>query len=619
MSKVRPKYKEITLELIPESKELIKGFMYQEAGHNKNLYVELNGKYNNKTIIANFSNYNWKSTQTNLEDALKAKGIAQKDVDIVMEVLDRNGKSLIHDLQSDEEEDEEDSHKRASDKLLELIEPLINSLFQDDLETAYATIQVNNHLDTVNIASKKFEKWIAGMYYLQTNKTVGNDVIKEVVSNLESRAMFGGNEQRNLHLRIARDPDDRFTFYYDLANTKREVIKITKDGWSIKKSEDVPTLFKRYSVTGAQVYPANSWSYSDANATLDEFLDLLNIENNKSMRLVVKCRLVSLFVPVISKPASYTHGPHGACKTSNNELEKELVDPSPIRTLSLPKDQDRFLQHVNHSYTIYYDNVSYLKPWFSDTLCRVITGTADLKRSLYTNEDDFVYCMKRCIGLNGINMVVRKADLLDRLILVKINIPKKRLEHDSELIPKFNELKPKLLACIFDTLVKVLKMSSEGGIQIEDKTRMADFEKYGEMISRCLGNEPNSFCDAYRENRKLATDAVLEGNVVAKTVISLITKNANWSGYADELLLELKNEAIRLSINFEKDRSWPKTASYLSFRLNEIEVELSNAGITYTTKQDVVSRRVTFTFSKSTEDKPEDEYEDEEKDKNTEK
>ena len=41
-----------------------------------------------------------------------------------------------------------------------------------------------------------------------------------------------------------------------------------------------------------------------------------------------------------------------------------------------------------HNYLAIYDNVKYLPPWFSDEVCKAVTGAGNSKRTLYTNDDD---------------------------------------------------------------------------------------------------------------------------------------------------------------------------------------------------------------------------------------
>ena len=64
-----------------------------------------------------------------------------------------------------------------------------------------------------------------------------------------------------------------------------------------------------------------------------------------------------------------------------------------------------------HNYICYFDNVSEIKEWISDQLCRAVTGSGFSKRELYSDDDDIIYNFRRCIGFNGINLGATKADL----------------------------------------------------------------------------------------------------------------------------------------------------------------------------------------------------------------
>ena len=66
---------------------------------------------------------------------------------------------------------------------------------------------------------------------------------------------------------------------------------------------------------------------------LDRFIDLFNIQGEKN-RLLLKCYIVSLFIPDIPKVVLILHGGQGAAKTTLQELIKMLVDPSPMKTSS---------------------------------------------------------------------------------------------------------------------------------------------------------------------------------------------------------------------------------------------------------------------------------------------
>ena len=146
-------------------------------------------------------------------------------------------------------------------------------------------------------------------------------------------------------------------------------------------------------------------------------------------------------------------------------------------------------RQLSHNYIAYFDNVSIIKEWISDTLCRGVTGSGFSKRQLYTDDDDIIYYFQRCIGFNGINLAATKADLLDRGIIIQLErIPKERRRKLEDIWNDFEILRPQLLAYIFDILVKVLQIKQKGGITIPNGlNRMADFEEYAEIISQMYG------------------------------------------------------------------------------------------------------------------------------------
>ena len=218
-------------------------------------------------------------------------------------------------------------------------------------------------------------------------------------------------------------------------------------------------------------------------------------------KLLLKCYIISLFIPSIPKPILMLHGEQGSAKTTLQELIKMLVDPSIVKTLTFPRDINELVQQLSHNYMAYYENLSNIKEWISDALCRAVTGTGFSKRQLYTDDEDIIYFFLRCIGFNGINLAATKADLLDRGIIIQLErIPKKEKRKLPDIWNEFETLLPSLLSYIFDVLVKVLQIKQKGGITFPNGlNRMADFEEYAEIISRCMGNPEGELQRVYQE------------------------------------------------------------------------------------------------------------------------
>jgi hypothetical protein len=80
-----------------------------------------------------------------------------------------------------------------------------------------------------------------------------------------------------------------------------------------------------------------------------------------------------------------------------------------------------------------------------------------------------------------------------------------------------NALKPRLLSYIFHILSKVLKYKETHG-EIKHPNglnRMADWEEYSEIISRCIGNPDGELQLVYQENiNKQVDDAVASSQYV---------------------------------------------------------------------------------------------------------
>jgi hypothetical protein len=214
----------------------------------------------------------------------------------------------------------------------------------------------------------------------------------------------------------------------------------------------------------------------------------------------------------------------------------------------------------------------------SDAFCRAATGGGLIKRRLYTDDDDKGYDVKRSIGFNGINLAAHNSDLLSRGIIFPIDIiaPENR-KKKQELRATFEKIKPQVLGYIFDILVKVLRKKQEGIIKFKVLPRMADFAEIAEIISQCMGNEPNVFIDAYNKNIELQTQEVLETSPIANALFRLMYDEKEWIGDATELSNEL-DQLVPEKI--QKSKFYPKAPNALMRQINQVKANLREVGIT---------------------------------------
>jgi hypothetical protein len=480
----------------------------------------------------------------------------------------------------EQKEREDNDDKEERENILELVEENCSEFFLDQYGLPYAAVRINGHIETMSLHSKRFRNWLCKLSYDSTDKLLKAEDLTTVSNILKAKAEFGGNIKQ-LYLRIGVDSDGNY--YYDLTNSSWKVVKITGTEWHIEKR--APVVFRRYSNQQPQLYPARDYSHD----IFDRFMNLINIKDEDN-KLLLKCYTIALFVPEIPKPILMLHGEQGSAKSTLQELIKMLVDPSIIRTLSFPRDINELIQQLSHNHVNYFDNISNIKDWHSDQLCRAVTGSGFSKRQLWTDDDDIIYSFKRCIGFNGINLGATKADLLDRGLIIQLErIPEEKRRKIEEIWKEFEKIKPQLLGYIFDILVQVIKKRKEGGIEIKSHPRMADFAEVAEIISRCMGYPENKFLAAYHKNIGLQTQQALEASPIATAIMQFMNSRTKWEGTATKLLDELEPVAESLKIKTKNNRLWPSTPNVVSCRLNEVKTNLREIGITIERPVDTIT------------------------------
>jgi hypothetical protein len=269
----------------------------------------------------------------------------------------------------------QEEQKTIAQRAMELVESQCNEFFQDQFGNPYATVKIDGHIETLPLKGSRFKNWLCKTFYQESENTaiLSGEILTNILNILKARADFDG-VRKNLDLRVANNPDEPHTIYYDLANKECYAVKVTADnGWII---EQAPIIFRRYPTTEhPQVYPSREYS----NDIFDRFIELINVKDEDN-KLLLKCYVVSLFYPGISKPVWMLHGEPKAAKTTAQELIRSLVDPSPAKTFSLTKNRVQLAQLMMHNYICYFDNISDISDEISDALCRAVTGEAFSKR-----------------------------------------------------------------------------------------------------------------------------------------------------------------------------------------------------------------------------------------------
>ncbi len=457
-------------------------------------------------------------------------------------------------------EEEKDKNTTLTLQLVEEIRKDRIVFFHTPHKEGFAAITGDGR-EILKLRSRSFKQYIAHYVYRQFDKIISSDMISNIIQVLEGKAIFDG-ETHELFVRIAKQNN---AIWYDLGNGS--VVHIDKDGWRV--SETPPILFKRFPHQLIQAAPQHDGDV----AVICEFVNL----KSESDKLLFQVFAIASFIPDFPHPLLVLYGPQGAGKTTPLRVLKSLIDPSILKTLSAPDSAREFVQTASHHFFFFLDNLSSLPDWLSDSLARASTGDGFSKRELFSDDEDIIYSFQRTIGLNGINLVIEKADLLDRSILLVLErISKRSRREEQEFWEAFEGIKPKLLGAIFTAVSKAINYYPD--ISLSSYPRMADFARWGCAITRALGYQDQDFLDAYYANINTQSEAAIDASPVGMTITSFMRDRDNWVGTASELLERLDEEAKKLKID-TKLRHWPKEPSWLVRRINLIHPNLVEQGI----------------------------------------
>ena len=298
-------------------------------------------------------------------------------------------------------------------------------------------------------------------------------------------------------------------------------------------------------------------------------------------------------------PVLVLSGEQSSAKSTFSAMLRALLDPSIAPLRALPRnDWDLFITAGNQ-HLLVFDNVSALRPWLSDTLCRLATGGGFAVRRLYTDQDEVLFDAVRPLILNGITDIVSRPDLMDRAIFLALDpIPDEQRRTTEEIWKEFEAARPKILGALLDAVSTGLRLYHK--TRLEKLPRMADFARWATACEKGLW-PAGTFLSAYNRNRGDAVDTVIDADQVASTVLSLIDGQTEWQGTATELLRALYDHAGEW---IARTRAWPTSPQALSRRIRRVTPLLRKSGLEVDHKREGrASRRIIRIFRKADRDR----------------
>ena len=311
-------------------------------------------------------------------------------------------------------------------------------------------------------------KRLAGQFFDTYASTPGGSALTDALTVLEGMADRADPEP--VGLRVA--PAGEGTVALDLAGEDGRCVVLDAGGWQLRDRS--PVLFRRSALTAPLPEP-------ERGGSLDELRRLLNVDEER-FRLVVAW-LVAALVPDIPHPILALTGEQGTAKSTAARLVVSLIDPSPAPLRTAPHEMRSWAAAASASWIVALDNVSSIQPWFSDTLCKAVTGDGIVERALFTDDDISVISFRRCIALTTIDAGRLAGDLAERLLAVELaRIPTDRRRPDAEINTAYGAARPRILGALLDLTVEAL--AALPVVQLDELPRMADFARILAALDR---------------------------------------------------------------------------------------------------------------------------------------
>ncbi|MCC5906016.1 MAG: hypothetical protein JJU13_07420 [Balneolaceae bacterium] len=443
----------------------------------------------------------------------------------------------------------------VSEILMQIIEDRA-FLFRDKTATAYASIDG----ECLPVRSTRFKRKIQRLYHIRNKKVPHTQAMQDSIDQAEGKALFEGGEYEV----SVRSAFINNKILIDLGDDNKTIIEVSKDGWKFGTEERV--FFYRPSGLNKLPRPEQCQDIT----LLRQFV---NVATDADFRLFV-AYLLAAFHPGIAAAILNLLGEQGSAKSTQTKMLRSLIDPNaaPIRTA--PRDERELIIQAQNSRMLCFDNLSGVKSWLSDALCRICTGGGFSARKLYTNDEEMIFQIRRPIILNGIDDIATRGDLLDRSIVINLPaIPQEQRKDETKFWNDFEALRPKIIGALLHGLSYGLKYQDE--IKHDKLPRMADFARFIAGCEKAYNWPEGTLIADYNRNRGQAVETGLDSDILASAIRAIMKDLSKWTGTATELIEKIEKVAGDVDARY-----LPSTRT-LKSRLTRLSPALRQIGITW--------------------------------------
>ena len=390
-------------------------------------------------------------------------------------------------------------------------------LFHDG-DVPYATI-LGSTRKTMAVDGKVFKRWIARQLYIAYDSTPTDSTLADGIRGIAGKAQFEGADI-SVNVRLAGDKDN---VYIDLGDDGYKFVKISKRGWRI--IDDAEVRFRRPGGLKALPHPVGL-DVGD-NGSLDRLREFINCSDDDWVLIVGW--LIAAFRPTGPYPILLLSGEQGSAKSTTARILRSLVDPNSAALRATPRNEQDLAIACNNGWVQAFDNLSDVKPWLSDALCRIATGGGFAARTHYSNDEETLFDFQRPIILTSITDVASRSDLLDRSIMVQLNrIPEEARRTEADINAAFEQARPAIFGGLCNAISAALRYFEE--THIDELPRMADAAVWVQAAEQALGWDVGRFNELYLGNREKADAMAIDGDLLASAIKAMMNDILAFSG-----------------------------------------------------------------------------------------
>lgn len=431
----------------------------------------------------------------------------------------------------------------------------------------FCDVRTDSVQDIFLLDSQAFRRTLRLLFKQLEGITISLGEVGIIIDDLEIRA---------LQYQLDRDFSNRVygkgrKLLYELGNGK--TVKMVK---GMAKVIRTPKLTFYHNQTFAnQVLPNLDADPTELPALLGTALNLKEERQVLSMTLHI---VASFMGPLIKVPIYLLSGEKGSAKSTALRRIEQIVDPKVMGLGGAPRSLEALELRMHNSYFLTMDNLSRISLNVSDTLCRGCTGGSVTKRMLYSDTEEVIMDLKCIIAMNGVSVVAKESDLMDRCILYKFSrIPKEEMRTEHELDKEFEKILPDILGCCFQLVATAL--ADKKPVKVKEKTRLCDFFDIAIKIGRALSYDDQEIAEILWANQKEVNSHTLGESTVAQCVLELMEEYEEYTASISTLLGDIKEVAERNNIQYSQ---LPKQPNQLSRQLNQVKENLAQAyGLCY--------------------------------------